>query len=63
VLGIDRTAGILVQTGEGVLAVSRLQYAAKKPLSWRDFLNGARDFVGSRLGGQARGEGDVSGPV
>jgi methionyl-tRNA formyltransferase len=52
VLGADRDAGILVQTGKGILAVSRLQYAAKKALPWRDFLNGARDFAGSRLAGQ-----------
>jgi methionyl-tRNA formyltransferase len=51
VLGADRDAGILVQTGKGVLAVSRLQYAAKKALPWRDFLNGARGFAGSRLAG------------
>jgi methionyl-tRNA formyltransferase len=51
VLGVDGDSGILVQTGNGVLAVSRLQYAAKKALPWRDFLNGARDFVGSRLAG------------
>jgi methionyl-tRNA formyltransferase len=51
VLGIDGEAGILVQTGKGVLAVSRLQYAAKKALPWRDFFNGARDFAGSRLAG------------
>jgi methionyl-tRNA formyltransferase len=51
VLGIDKNAGILVQTGDGVLAVRRLQYAAKKALAWRDFLNGARDFIGARLTG------------
>jgi methionyl-tRNA formyltransferase len=51
VLGIDKNSGILVQTGEGVLAVRRLQYAAKKALAWRDFLNGARDFIGARLTG------------
>ena len=50
VLGIDKAAGILVQTGEGLLAVTRLQYGAKKALDWRSFLNGARDFSGSRLG-------------
>jgi methionyl-tRNA formyltransferase len=55
VLGTDGEAGILVRTGDGILAVSRLQYAAKKALPWRDFLNGARDFVGSRLAGQGRG--------
>ena len=50
VLGIDKEQGILVQTGEGVLAVSELQYRSKKPLHWKDFLNGARNFIGSRLG-------------
>jgi methionyl-tRNA formyltransferase len=49
VLGIDKN-GILVQTGSGILAVTELQYQAKKALFWRDFLNGARDFTGSKLG-------------
>jgi len=50
VLGTDKNDGILVQTGEGILAVTQLQYQAKKALYWRDFLNGARDFTGSKLG-------------
>ncbi|MDR1971719.1 MAG: methionyl-tRNA formyltransferase [Treponema sp.] len=50
VLGIDRGRGILVQTGDGALAVSMLQYRARKALEWRAFLNGVRDFVGRRLG-------------
>jgi len=50
VLGIDNKYGILIQTGDGVLAVTELQYQAKKALFWRDFLNGARDFSGSQLG-------------
>jgi len=50
VLGIDKQDGILIQTGEGILAVTKLQYQAKKALFWRDFLNGARDFIGSKLG-------------
>jgi len=50
VLGIDKQAGILVQTGEGILAVKELQYQAKKALYFPDFLNGARDFEGSILG-------------
>jgi len=49
VLGIDQKYGILVQTGEGILALTHLQYQAKKALFWRDFLNGARDFIGSYL--------------
>ena len=50
VLGIDKQDGILIQTGEGILAVRELQYQKKKALLWRDFLNGTRDFTGSRLG-------------
>jgi methionyl-tRNA formyltransferase len=50
VLGIDKQGGILVQTGEGILVVTELQYRTKKVLEWRAFLNGARDFTGSRLG-------------
>jgi methionyl-tRNA formyltransferase len=42
--------GILIQTRDGVYAVSRLQRKAKKALDWKTFLNGARDFIGSRLG-------------
>jgi methionyl-tRNA formyltransferase len=49
VLGVDKQRGILVQTGDGVLIVTRLQYQAKKALEWRAFLNGAREFTGSRL--------------
>ncbi|MCL2267511.1 MAG: methionyl-tRNA formyltransferase [Treponema sp.] len=44
VLGIDKQCGILIQTGNGILSVSGLQYEAKKALHWRDFINGARDF-------------------
>jgi len=49
VLGTDRNCGILIQTGDGILAVTMLQYQAKKALFWRDFLNGARDFLSSQL--------------
>jgi methionyl-tRNA formyltransferase len=52
VLGIDKNRGILIQTGKGVLCVSRLQYKSGKALEWRDFLNGARGFTGSVLGHQ-----------
>ncbi|MCL2244575.1 MAG: methionyl-tRNA formyltransferase [Treponema sp.] len=50
VLGIDKNNGILIQTGNGILCVSELQYQGKKALMWKDFLNGARDFDGSQLG-------------
>jgi len=47
VLGVDKSAGILIQTGDGILAVTELQYQAKKALFWKDFLNGARNFLGT----------------
>jgi methionyl-tRNA formyltransferase len=50
VLGIDKKNGILIQTGDGILSVTQLQYQAKKALFWQDFLNGARDFLDSQLG-------------
>jgi len=50
VLGKDKDKGILIQTGEGVLAVSELQYRTKKALEWKAFLNGARNFMGAKLG-------------
>jgi len=50
VLDIDKRDGILIQTGEGILAVTELQYQGKKALFWRDFLNGARDFTKAQLG-------------
>ena len=50
VLGTDKNRGILVQTGSGILAVTRLQWQARNAMDWKAFCNGARDFVGSRLG-------------
>jgi len=50
VLGTDKEHGILIETGDGILSVTELQYQQKKALFWRDFLNGARDFMGSQLG-------------
>jgi methionyl-tRNA formyltransferase len=50
VLGKDKDKGILIQTGQGILAVSRLQYQGKKAMEWNVFLNGARNFLGAKLG-------------
>jgi len=50
VLGVDKKEGILIQTQKGVLAVTRLQWQSKKPLSWTDFINGTGDIIGSQLG-------------
>ena len=51
VVGIDKEEGILVQTGDGILAVRKLQLAGKNPLPWREFFNGVRDLAGTLLGG------------
>lgn len=47
VVGVDSASGILVQTGNGLLGLQRLQMAARKPLSWKDFLNGVDMPVGT----------------
>ena len=49
VLGTERGLGILIQTGHGVYAVSRVQRQAKRVMDWKDFLNGNQDFIGSFL--------------
>ena len=48
VLGTDKK-GILIQTGDGILLVKRLQWQAKKALDWKAFCNGERDFAGTKL--------------
>jgi methionyl-tRNA formyltransferase len=40
-----------VQTGDGALAILRLQKPGGKPMSGLDFLRGQRDFIDARLGG------------
>lgn len=50
VLRVDTSKGIMVKTSTGLVAVTRLQARGKKPLPFRDFLNGVRGLVGSRLG-------------
>jgi len=49
IIGIDKAVGILVQTGEGVIALRRLQFSTRKALSYKDFANGFRDLAGLRL--------------
>jgi len=50
VAGTDKKEGILVQTGDGILALERLQWRTKKPLDWKSFMNGSRDFTSMVLG-------------
>jgi methionyl-tRNA formyltransferase len=48
--GAEREQTFAVQTGDGALAVRRLQRQGKRPMSGLEFLRGQRDFVGSQLG-------------
>lgn len=50
VLALDSARGLMVQTGRGLLALRRLQLRARKALPFREFANGVRDLLGSRLG-------------
>lgn len=49
-VGVDSSRGILIQTGAGILAVSRLQSASRTAMNFRAFLNGAELSRGTRLG-------------
>ncbi|MBQ3836204.1 MAG: methionyl-tRNA formyltransferase [Treponema sp.] len=49
VTAFDKKRGILVQCGDGLLCVTELQRQQKKAMGYKDFMNGARDFVGTRL--------------
>jgi methionyl-tRNA formyltransferase len=50
VVSVDKSNGILVQTGGGLLAVRELQLPGRKSLDFRNFLNGNPALIGSRLG-------------
>lgn len=49
VIGVDKKCGILIQTGCGVLAVTELQWQAKKAMDFKAFLNGTKNFEGTRF--------------
>jgi len=49
VLCIDKSRGIMVQTGQGCVALQSLQLAGKKNLPFKDFANGVRNLVSSRF--------------
>ena len=51
VVMIDKKNGILIKTGNGILAVRKLQLQSKKALDWKSFANGVKDFNGAVLGG------------
>lgn len=50
VVGLDKRRGILIQTGNGTLAVQRLQLQSKKALDFQSFWNGVQGFDGAELG-------------
>lgn len=43
------TDGIYVKTGNGILCITKLQRQGKNAMNYKDFMNGAKDFVGSVL--------------
>ncbi|MFW5744778.1 MAG: methionyl-tRNA formyltransferase [Spirochaetota bacterium] len=51
VLRVDTENGVLVETGNGLLALRKLQLQSRNPLEWRSFLNGVNGFLGAVLGG------------
>lgn len=55
VISVDKSRGIMVQTGRGLVSLERLQVHGRKAMEYKDFVNGARGLVGSRLGSSGAG--------
>lgn len=49
VLAFDKPTGIWIKTGDGILIAKKLQKQGKNAMGYKDFMNGARDFIGSLL--------------
>lgn len=49
IIGMDKARGIMVRTGEGWVALRRLQFSTRKALSYKDFANGMRNLAGLRF--------------
>lgn len=49
VLEFVKADGIYIKTGDGILVVKELQRQGKKAMNYKDFMNGARDFIGTVL--------------
>ena len=49
VLSLEKKSGIIIKTSDSAIAVKRLQLQSKKPMDYKSFINGNRDFVGSIL--------------
>ena len=50
VTGVDRREGILIKTGDSLLAVTGIKLQSKNEMDFKSFLNGAADFKGSVVG-------------
>jgi len=50
VLRLDKSTGVLIKTGDGLLVARELQLPARKSLDYRSFLNGSPGLIGSLLG-------------
>lgn len=49
IIGMDKARGIVVRSGEGLIALRRLQFSTRKALSYKEFANGLRSLAGLRL--------------
>ena len=49
VLEFSKSDGILIKTGNGILAVKKLQRQGKNAMDYKNFMNGARNFIGTVL--------------
>ena len=49
VLEFSKSDGILIKTGDGILAVRKLQRQGKNAMDYKSFMNGARNFIGTVL--------------
>lgn len=49
VLQFSKPEGIYIKTGNGILVARQLQRQGKKAMNYKDFMNGARDFIGTIL--------------
>ncbi len=50
VLSYNKTnTGIYVKTGDGILSIQKLQRQGKNMMNYKDFMNGAKGFVGTLL--------------
>lgn len=50
IVALDKSKGIVVQTGKGMISILELQLENKKRMNYRDFMNGYRNLEGKVLG-------------